>query len=437
MISFGMPNDYVSPEPTRQITLALIMVCIYLFLLIERPWESVSFLQGFQIERMFAIVMIIVAIVQSRFRIVKSPTNKWVYGMLVLHITLAPFAFNPGYALEQSTEYAKMVIIYMLMLAVVDDEMSLKILVKVFVFSMMFYMLHSLREYQNGRHFYRMGITRMIGADSTLNDPNAFGASVVLSLPAVYALLRTELSLLHRRLYYVYFAVSIFCVVLTGSRSASIALVFVSLLWGALQQGARKYVVLAAVIFSIGIVWINMPSEKQARIRTLWDKDAGPANAYQSADGRRLGLIAGWKMFLQVPLTGVGAGGKNFIGYRITHKIDNEGEESPIQAHNLIGEVLAELGIGGAFFLVGLIVSVMSCCVTVMKQSGQSGALAPFPYYLSGAIVVSLLLLLLFGMSGHNFYRPMWLWLAAWAGSLVRLTSQDKTNQSTALMGNV
>jgi hypothetical protein len=62
----------------------LIMVSMYIFLVIERPWESVQFLQGIPIERAYAIMMILIAILMGQFRIVKSPINKWVYGLLTL-----------------------------------------------------------------------------------------------------------------------------------------------------------------------------------------------------------------------------------------------------------------------------------------------------------------------------------------------------------------
>ena len=88
--------------------------------------------------------MIIVAFMCDRFKIVSSPTNKWICGLLLLHFFLASFAFNTGTAVDQSIEYAKMVVLYVLMLSVVDDEESLNILVKAFVFSMMIYVMHSL-----------------------------------------------------------------------------------------------------------------------------------------------------------------------------------------------------------------------------------------------------------------------------------------------------
>ena len=418
--SFYLDNKELNVD--RPISSVLVMVCIYVFLYIERPWESITMLHGIPIERTFAIIMIIVAFLNNRFKITDSPTNKWIFGLLILHFVLSPFAFKTEDAVDQGIEYGKMVILYILMLAVVEDEHSLRTLVKAFVFSMFIYVLHSLWEYHNGRHFYRMEITRMIGVDSTNNDPNSFGGSVVLSLPFVYALLRTEKNRLCSWIYYCYFGMAVLCVVRTGSRTSSIALLFIVFLFGVMQKGKRKIFALTIAVLAISVLWFVMPAEKQERIRTLWDKDAGPANAHESAEGRLEGFEVSWKMFVREPLTGVGAGEKNFIGYRMTNRIDKEGHVSPTASHILYGEVLSELGLFGAIIFLGLLVSIIKCCLRVRFHLLETGLSNSFPYSLVSAIIACLLLLLVFGFGGHNFYRPHWLWLAAWSGILMKIS---------------
>lgn len=411
-------NYNVSVKP---LPIVLVMVCIYMFLFIERPWESIRYLAGIRIERYFAILMLLVAFLNRKFLIVRSPTNKWVYGLLLIHFILSPFAFSTTDALDAGIEYSKIVILYLLMLSVADDEQTLKRVIKAFVFSMMFYALHSLLEYHNGRYEYRMGISRMVGVDSTFNDPNAFGASIVLSLPFLYTLLRTEVSKWLRISYYAYFGVAVTCIVLTGSRSAFVAFLFLCLLWIASQKGPRKYKILAVALPAVFLLWSAMPQEKQDRIRTLWDSDAGPAVAQASAEGRLVGFLISWRMFLREPFTGVGAGGSNYINYRMAHHIHEEGHEDPTQAHNLYGQVLAEFGVPGAVLFSGLVVCLFSTCWSIRSILVVNGLSGSFCYLLANAIILGVLLLLFLGLGGHNFYRPLWLWLAAWAGSLFRL----------------
>jgi len=409
---------------TQKHSVVLILVCIYIFLLIERPWESIRYLYDIPIEKPFAIALIIIAILHNKFRIVSSPTNIWVYGLLAIHFILAPFAFNSGDAIAQGIEYAKMVVLYLLMLSVAEDEEALKMLVKAYVITMILYATHSLWEYHNGRHVYRMGIIRMVGVDSTFNDPNAFGGSIVLSIPFAYALLKTETDKWLQKIYVGYFILAIICVVLTGSRSTFVAFLFLVFLWTISHRGARKFKVMALIIPLLFAVWILMPPEKQDRIRTIWNPEAGPANAQVSADGRIEGFKVSWKMFKQVPFTGVGAGGNNFIKYRISNHIDDEGHETALQAHNLYGQVLAEFGIPGVVLFVGLVTSIFRCCFNVRKAISTHFSQDSFYYKLTGAVSSSLVLLLFLGLSGHNFYRPIWLWLAAWSGSLSLIVSK-------------
>jgi O-antigen ligase len=408
----------------------LVMVCIYVFLCIERPWESIRYLDGLPIERGFALLMILVAVMTGRFKVKSSAANVWVYGLLALHFLLAPFAYNSGYAVDQGIEYAKMAVLYLLMLTVVDDRDSLDILLKAFIFSMMVYTLHSLWEYHNGRYVWRMGITRMVGVDRTFSDPNAFGASVVLSVPIAYALLRSETRPKLRRLYYLYFAMVVTCVVLTGSRSASVALVFLILLWAALQKGRRKVWIFSLAIISLAIVWSVMPAEKQERISSIWDKDAGPANAQKSSEGRWLGFDAGWQMFRKQPFTGMGAGGKNFVEYRLNYL-----DGIPEQPHNLYAQVLGGMGLLGGVFFTGLVVSTWRACLKVRRELRFRVEGTSYYYDVSGAIIITLVLLLLLGVAGHNFYRPHWFWLAAWASCLVRQLPEATTALSLAEPG--
>lgn len=411
----------------RQIPITLLSVCIYVFLLTDRPWESISYLANIPIQLPFAIAMITIASFANKIYIVKTNTNKWVYLLLFFHYLLVFFSFDSQSTLDQNYEYAKTVLLYLLMLTVAEDEFTLKVLIKAFVFSIFIFMLHSLWEYHNGRHVYRMGIARMVGVGD-VSDPNSFGASIVLSLPFVYALLRSEANSLLQKIYITHFALAALCIILTGSRSATVALVAMIVVWAGLQKGNKKYWLLIMVLLSLGAIWSVVPNDKQERIRSIWNEAAGPANAAVSAHGRLVGWQVSWEMFKQHPFTGVGPGGENFIGYRMTHNIDNivGSEPTPLQSHNLYGQVLAELGAPGALLFAGLVFAIWRNSRKALKAVGNhSCAEGMFLSSLASAIMMTLFLLLLLGLVGHNFYRGLWLWMAAWSGSLVRITESS------------
>src|SRR4029079_6139425 len=116
-------------------------------------------------------------------------------------------------------DWFKILVFYFLLVTTIHDEEVLKPIAVGFLAVMGLYLLHSFREYLGGRHTYRMGISRMIGVDGTLGDPNSFGASIVFALPIVVALWRSELGGRRGRLLLAgYVGLSSLCVLLTGSR---------------------------------------------------------------------------------------------------------------------------------------------------------------------------------------------------------------------------
>lgn len=410
-----------SSPPFKQRSFLLFVLCGYIFLLADRPWESIAYLNGFPFQMIYAVFMILVAIFSGRLVIRSARTNFWVSGLLIIHFIFAPFAFSPSLAVEQGVEYAKAVLVYFLMIATVDDETDLKILLDAFALSMVVYIVHSIWEFLNGRYVYRMDMIRMVGVGNLYSDPNAFGASLILSVPIVYALARSGGIIYWRRcLYYGYiFGLVPVCIILTGSRSAFIALLCCVIIGiFSLKRGKRLFVIMFAVFVVLG-TWQFIPVDKRERIRTLWDDEAGPKNAHESAEGRIEGFLISMEMFKQKPFTGVGAGGENYIRYRVAMGY------SPFQAHNLYGEVLSEFGIFGALLLLGLTWTTWRGGALVKKKYRDNTFSSSFASTTAGAVMLSLFLLLVIGLGGHTFYRPFWLYLAAWSSLLFKLAQPE------------
>src|SRR5260370_35814326 len=83
----------------------------------------------------------------------------------------------------------------------------------------------SVREYLAGRYRYRMSISRMIGADKWLGDPNSFGASIVYALPFVVPFWLTTTSGKMKWFLAAYLGLSLVCIGLTGPRLSFVGLV--------------------------------------------------------------------------------------------------------------------------------------------------------------------------------------------------------------------
>ena len=197
----------------------------YMFLFIDRPFEVWPWLGDLHVERVYMLFTMGVWLMHSGKRWIPNPQH-FAYAGLALTV-LACWAMSPWMDRSQPLveDWFKIVVFYGLLVTTVHDEKGLKKIVVGFVLVMGLYLTHSLREYIGGRHTYRMGISRMIGVDSTLGDPNSFGASIIYSLPFVPALWRSGWG--GRRGRYLigsYAALCALCILLTGSRGSLIGL---------------------------------------------------------------------------------------------------------------------------------------------------------------------------------------------------------------------
>src|SRR5207248_330446 len=193
------------------------------------------------------------------------------------------------------------------------------------------YLLHSFREYLGGRHTYRMGISRMIGVDSSLGDPNSFGASIVYALPLVTAFWRAGVwGKTGRFLLVCYVGLSSLCILLTGSRGSLIALLtwFLIVIWGT----KYRFRAIAAFVVLAPLAFVALPESLQTRFETIVNPEVGPKNAQESGEGRVEGLFMGFDLWAASPLTGVGPG-----AWRPATR-------STIESHNLYGQLVGETG---------------------------------------------------------------------------------------------
>jgi O-antigen ligase len=297
-------------------------------------------------------------------------------------------------------DWFKILVFFLLLTTTVEDEAGLRRLVVGFVLVMGLYQLHSLREYLGGRHTYRMGIARMIGVDQTMGDPNTFGASLVVALPLLGALWQSGIGGRWGRVACLgYGALSVLCILLTGSRSAFLGL----LTWGTLliSRSRQRFRLLIVAILVAPAAFLTLPESLQNRFLTIIDPSVGPKNAQESGQGRIEGFFTGLALWQAYPLTGVGPG-----AWR-------PATGSKLESHNLYGQLVGELGTVGLLAFAGLLAAYHSN-IRRLRRVGQDH---PFlqhwlPLTLARAIGISVLLLLVLGIFGHNLYRYTWLWYA-------------------------
>ena len=145
----------------------------YVYLCIHRPFEIWPALGDLRVELIYFTGMSVC--LAGRQASVSAGTRSCspILGMgaaFFLSWVMSPWAERA----EQVVKNYTLVVVFALMIATsVRDDAGLNALVLAFMVVMALYMLHSVWEYKNGRHTYRMGIARLVGVDTTLGDPNS------------------------------------------------------------------------------------------------------------------------------------------------------------------------------------------------------------------------------------------------------------------------
>jgi len=394
----------------------------YVYLMIHRPMEIWSGLEPLRLELLyFSLLTAIWAVANKRLRLDLPMLGIALMGSVTyLSWMLSPWADRGEIPVKNYT----LVFVFALMLATaLRDERDVHRVIVVFLAVMTIYMLHSVWEFRNGRHVFRMGITRLIGVDLSLGDPNSFGASIVYSLPFVRYLWIAWGPGPKRKLLIGYSLLAMGCIGLTGSRSSLLGLIACVLM--TLMVAGKKRVTVIAGIAMLALVGVSMlPDELKTRFLTIIDPSVGPANAEESGQGRIQGFFIGLNLWSRFPLTGVGPGAwRPASGMKI-------------ESHNLYGQMLGELGTVGAM---AFLIMLLAIGLGVRKMLKQIKAHESQPrtlplYHLVQAIGLSTLLLLLMGLFGHNLYRYNYVWYAAFCSVLLR-SYQPQYSEETVYEG--
>ncbi len=368
----------------------------YMFLFIHRPFEFWPLLGDLHIERLYMIVTLLAWVLTPGKRWLPS-VQHWAFLAFCLGVLfcwgMSPWMDQGQIVVEN---YFKIVVFYLLLVTTVQDERKLKQIVAGFLIVMAVYMLHSLREYIGGRYTYRMGIARMMGVDTSLGDPNSFGMSILFALPLV-TVFWSRVQRGGKMLLLGYVALSILCILLTGSRSSFLGMLILGAL---LTLRSRHMWKLAMLGVCVGpLVFFALPADLQTRFETIINPDAGPESARVSGEGRLEGFILGTELFQQSPLTGVGPG-----AWRpATHR--------EIESHNLYGQIMGEMGLIGIVTFGAIVLSFFWNLAWVHRMRMQHRAPKDaFLFSLSRAIAIAIFLMLLEGNFSHNLFRHNWLW---------------------------
>ncbi len=394
----------------------------YMWLFVHRPFEVWPALGALQLERGYMFVMLLAWFVSPG----KGFASNRIHAALALFTVvliaawvISPYARMPG-CTDVVENYFKVSVFYVLVVTTVRDERGLRLLVLLFMASVSLYMAHSILEFINGKYQWRMGIRRMIGVDQTFNDPNAFASTLLYTLPLTLPFWREQPRRIPRGVLIGYTMGVCGCILMTGSRAGFLGLVlFATIVLVASSKRKGQMILLGGfgALAAFAILTVALPEELQNRYLTIVDSTRGPRNAEVSASGRLDGFLHGIRIWQRSPLLGEGPASFPYSTGRGGH------------AHNVYGQVLSEMGTVGAIAFLLLVASFVANWLETRSRKFKDWLSREhdFPYQVSQAVAINLVLLLVMGWAGHNLYRYNWQWFAAFqaiALHCVRLRSR-------------
>jgi O-antigen ligase len=371
----------------------------YMWLFVHRPFEVWPWLAAVHIERGYMLA----TLAYWAFFVPKT----WIpcrshFGVFLLAVTYCVALIISPYATFHDVEnWYKVLVFYLLVVTSVRNEYDFKILVLAFVASTAIYELHSLREYFNGRSVYRMGTTRMIGVDHTTRDPNTFGATINYALPFLIPAWTVARTKWQQCAIIALGLLAVVCILLTGSRSAFVALLFLILIASAASR--YRWRILPVLLILPPIIWVGLRSDLQNRYLSVVDSSKGVGAAQESAEGRTKSFWDGMNSFAENPIFGAGLG-----SYKA---------KTGFATHNLYNQAMGELGSFGLAVLIGFAWAYQGDLREsrrLFMDTNDRGSL--FLYRICIAASLSGLLLFLLGWGSHNLTRYNWLWFGAFSG---------------------
>ena len=378
-----------------------------------QPAGLVPALAPFRVELVYALLLLFSYVVHRASTPTVPPlTSPILRASLILlgYATLTvPFAIWRGGALDQVITLAKLVFILFFIATLIDSSFRLRSIVWVLAGLLAWYAGSALRSYARGELVFAQGVERAVGVTSVVGDPNALAGLIVGLLPFLIAAIRFTRMVAARLLLLLVFPLAVGTVVVTGSRASMLALVAVGIYY--VLHSKHKVLSFVCFVALACVTWVGMPEQYQQRY--LSPSRYAQGEEMDASNELRLRIWkAGWRMFLDHPVLGVGAG-----QFRTAYGTVYSGvAHGPwMQPHNLLIQVGCELGLVGLVIFGYFVFQLVKANRSILQLKGRSTYKVNYEVAVAcGALLVGVAVVSVFG---HTFYRPYWYLLGGLVGA--------------------
>jgi O-antigen ligase len=320
--------------------------------LLLRPQDQIPGLDALHLAQMcaaFAIAALLISRFARRLPLVRMTPEIVALGALGLVIlATAPFSIWPGGVVSLFADsYLKIVVIFVLLISTLTTPKRLDQFTWLILMCCGYISFRACFDYARGINLVENG--RVAGAVSGIfGNPNDLALNMVTFMPlALMVALSPRHSAVRRLSAAAIAAMMLATIIFTKSRAGVLGLGIMLLAFMVLGRKFRPTFTVGALA-AVLLVTPFMPASFWTRMSTILDEQQDKTQFTGSAEARRVLLQEGFNTFLEVPLTGVGAG--QFKNYN-----PNGRRERWRETHNSILQVAAETGIFGLAAFVVLI----------------------------------------------------------------------------------
>ncbi len=252
-------------------------------------------------------------------------------------------AFWPRLAIETTLDFAKIGVVFLLILNCVDSERRVQLATLALIAGGVFPAAGTILNYMRGN----VVEGNRAGWLGTFSNPNDLAYSVVLLIPLAFEASRNARGLL-KPVFWVVLGLYVAAVFATHSRGGLIGMAAVLLVLGLRQRGILPKAVVAVSLVAV-VVFAAF----------YWTRDAGFADLGEdfTVHQRMETIWAGLRMFADHPLVGVGLG-CSVVAFPV-YAPPNIDFAGALVIHNTAIEALSELGLVGFVPFVVLIISAL------------------------------------------------------------------------------